>query len=53
MTDTFKTEIDPWADAMRGVRPTVKRPRTIRVLRVTRDKAGRVIKAEVKKEAGR
>lgn len=50
MTRTFKTEIDPWAEAMRGVRPTVKRPRAIRVLCVTRDKAGKIIKASVERE---
>lgn len=53
MTDTFKTEIDPWAEAMRGVRPTTKRPRTLRILCVTRDKSGKIIKADSRKEAGR
>lgn len=53
MTRTkFKTEINPWTEAYK-VRPVVKRPRTIRVLVVTRDKTGKLIKAAVEKEAGR
>lgn len=49
---TLKNQINPWSH-LDVLRPTVKRPRTIRVLCVTRNKAGKVLKAEIKKEAGR
>lgn len=51
MTKTFKNEINPWGH-LDCLRPSVKTPRTVRVLCVTRDKSGKIIKAEVRKEAG-
>lgn len=40
---TFKTEIDPWAEAMKGTRPLVKRPAKPRVLVVVRSKDGKML----------